>query len=93
MPVMAYSPLGGERLVHDPTLARIGAAHDCSRPRSHSPGQSGRRGGVHPITTIAENFNARSGSGDRRAGNRFHALVNRARETSRGNIMLEMRTR
>jgi diketogulonate reductase-like aldo/keto reductase len=32
MPVMAYSPLGGPGadLLHDPVLARIGAAHDCS---------------------------------------------------------------
>jgi diketogulonate reductase-like aldo/keto reductase len=30
MPVMAYSPLGGDSLVHDPTLARIGAVHNCS---------------------------------------------------------------
>jgi diketogulonate reductase-like aldo/keto reductase len=32
MPVMAYSPLGGPgaSLLRDPTLARIGAAHDCS---------------------------------------------------------------
>jgi diketogulonate reductase-like aldo/keto reductase len=32
MPVMAYSPLGGPSafLVRDPTLQRIGAAHDCS---------------------------------------------------------------
>ena len=30
MPVMAYSPLGGDSLVHDPTLARIGVAHNCS---------------------------------------------------------------
>jgi diketogulonate reductase-like aldo/keto reductase len=32
MPVMAYSPLGGPGagLLRDPTLARIGAAHDCS---------------------------------------------------------------
>jgi diketogulonate reductase-like aldo/keto reductase len=32
MPVMAYSPLGGlgADLLHDPALARIGAAHDCS---------------------------------------------------------------
>ena len=30
MPVMAYSPLGGNSLVGDPTLARIGAAHGCS---------------------------------------------------------------
>jgi len=32
MPVMAYSPLGGlgASLLHDPTLGRIGAAHDCS---------------------------------------------------------------
>jgi diketogulonate reductase-like aldo/keto reductase len=30
MPVMAYSPLGGHSLVNDPTLARIGAAHNCS---------------------------------------------------------------
>jgi diketogulonate reductase-like aldo/keto reductase len=29
MPVMAYTPLGGNS-VHDPTLARIGAAHGCS---------------------------------------------------------------
>jgi len=29
MPVMAYTPLGGN-LVRDPTLARIGAAHGCS---------------------------------------------------------------
>ena len=30
IPVMAYSPLGGNTLVGDPTLAQIGAAHDCS---------------------------------------------------------------
>ena len=32
IPVMAYSPLGGAGagLLHDPTLARIGAAHSCS---------------------------------------------------------------
>jgi diketogulonate reductase-like aldo/keto reductase len=32
MPVMAYSPLGGAgtKLLSDPTLARIGAAHNCS---------------------------------------------------------------
>jgi diketogulonate reductase-like aldo/keto reductase len=32
IPVMAYSPLGGDngRLVKDPTLAQIGAAHGCS---------------------------------------------------------------
>jgi diketogulonate reductase-like aldo/keto reductase len=32
MPVMAYSPLGGlgADLLHDPALARIDAAHDCS---------------------------------------------------------------
>jgi diketogulonate reductase-like aldo/keto reductase len=32
MPVMAYSPLGGPgaKLLKDPTLARIGAAHGCS---------------------------------------------------------------
>ena len=30
MPVMAYSPLGSDRLVRDPTLIRIGAAHNCS---------------------------------------------------------------
>jgi diketogulonate reductase-like aldo/keto reductase len=30
MPVMAYSPLGGNSLVRDPTLAGIGAANDCS---------------------------------------------------------------
>jgi diketogulonate reductase-like aldo/keto reductase len=32
IPVMAYSPLGGasSTLLHDPTLARIGAAHSCS---------------------------------------------------------------
>jgi diketogulonate reductase-like aldo/keto reductase len=32
MPLMAYSPLGGpdSTLLRDPTLARIGAAHDCS---------------------------------------------------------------
>src|SRR6266849_8049604 len=32
MPVIAYSPLGGAgaSLLRDPTLARIGAAHDCS---------------------------------------------------------------
>ena len=32
MPVMAYSPLGGENstLLRDPTLARIGKAHGCS---------------------------------------------------------------
>jgi diketogulonate reductase-like aldo/keto reductase len=30
LPVMAYSPLGGSSLVHDATLARIGAAHNCA---------------------------------------------------------------
>jgi diketogulonate reductase-like aldo/keto reductase len=32
MPVMAYSPLGGDNnlVIGDPTLARIGAAHGCS---------------------------------------------------------------
>ena len=32
VPVMAFSPLGGDSgtLVRDPTLARIGTAHDCS---------------------------------------------------------------
>ena len=30
MPVMAYTPLGGASLLHDPTLARIGAARGCS---------------------------------------------------------------
>jgi len=32
MPLMAYSPLGGPNssLLRDPTLTRIGAAHDCS---------------------------------------------------------------
>jgi diketogulonate reductase-like aldo/keto reductase len=30
MPVMAYSPLGGDSLVRDPALAQIGAARDCS---------------------------------------------------------------
>ena len=32
MPLMAYSPLGGpdSSLLRDPTLARVGAAHDCS---------------------------------------------------------------
>jgi diketogulonate reductase-like aldo/keto reductase len=30
IPVMAYSPLGGDSLVHDPLLTRIGAAHNCS---------------------------------------------------------------
>ena len=32
IPVMAYSPLGGDNspLVKDPTLAKIGAAHECS---------------------------------------------------------------
>jgi diketogulonate reductase-like aldo/keto reductase len=32
MPVMAYSPLGGAgaSLLRDPTLAHIGAAHNCS---------------------------------------------------------------
>ena len=30
MPVMAYTPLGGDSLLRDPTLARIGAAHGCS---------------------------------------------------------------
>jgi diketogulonate reductase-like aldo/keto reductase len=30
IPVMAYSPLGGNGLVGDPTLAQIGAAHGCS---------------------------------------------------------------
>ena len=32
MPVMAYSPLGGDSLVGDPTLILIGAAHNCSAP-------------------------------------------------------------
>jgi diketogulonate reductase-like aldo/keto reductase len=30
MPVMAYSPLGGNNLVDDPTLGRVGAARGCS---------------------------------------------------------------
>ena len=30
MPIMAYSPLGGDSLVHDVTLARTGASHNCS---------------------------------------------------------------
>lgn len=32
IPIMAYSPLGGSgaALLHDPTLARIGATHGCS---------------------------------------------------------------
>jgi diketogulonate reductase-like aldo/keto reductase len=32
MPVMAYSPLGGDNnlVIHDRVLAQIGAAHDCS---------------------------------------------------------------
>jgi diketogulonate reductase-like aldo/keto reductase len=30
MPVMAYTPLGGNKVLHDPTLAKIGAAHGCS---------------------------------------------------------------
>jgi len=30
MPIMAYSPLGNDSLVHDPALARVGAAHDCT---------------------------------------------------------------
>jgi diketogulonate reductase-like aldo/keto reductase len=30
MPVMAYTPLGGNSLARDPTLARIGATHGCS---------------------------------------------------------------
>jgi diketogulonate reductase-like aldo/keto reductase len=32
LPVMAYSPLGGDDklVIHDPTLARIGADHGCS---------------------------------------------------------------
>lgn len=30
MPVMAYSPLAGDSLVHDPVLAKIGAARDCT---------------------------------------------------------------
>ena len=32
MPVMAYSPLGGDNnlVIHDPKLAQIGAAHGCS---------------------------------------------------------------
>ena len=32
IPVMAYSPLGGasSKLLHDPTIARIGAGHNCS---------------------------------------------------------------
>jgi len=32
MPIMAYSPLGGQgsALVNNPALARIGAAHNCS---------------------------------------------------------------
>lgn len=30
LPVMAYTPLGGSRLLRDPTLARIAARHGCS---------------------------------------------------------------
>jgi diketogulonate reductase-like aldo/keto reductase len=32
MPVMAYSPLGGDNnlVIHDPTLTQIAAAHGCS---------------------------------------------------------------
>ena len=32
VPVMAYSPLGGDNnlVIHDPTLAQIAAAHGCS---------------------------------------------------------------
>jgi diketogulonate reductase-like aldo/keto reductase len=30
MPIMAYSPLGSDSLVHDSTLGEIGAAHNCS---------------------------------------------------------------
>ncbi len=30
MPVMAYSPLGGASLLHDPTLERIGTARGCA---------------------------------------------------------------
>jgi diketogulonate reductase-like aldo/keto reductase len=30
MPVMAYTPLGGTSLLHDPTLENIGAAHGCT---------------------------------------------------------------
>jgi diketogulonate reductase-like aldo/keto reductase len=30
MPVMAYTPLGGASLLHDPTLESIGAAHGCT---------------------------------------------------------------
>jgi len=32
MPVMAYSPLGGEgaKLLRDPTLAKIGSEHGCT---------------------------------------------------------------
>ena len=30
MPVMAYTPLGGTSLLHDPTLESIGAAHGCT---------------------------------------------------------------
>jgi diketogulonate reductase-like aldo/keto reductase len=32
MPVMAYSPLGGEgaKLLRDPTLAKIGGEHGCT---------------------------------------------------------------
>jgi diketogulonate reductase-like aldo/keto reductase len=32
MPIMAYSPLGGDNnlVIHDPALAQIGAAHGCS---------------------------------------------------------------
>jgi diketogulonate reductase-like aldo/keto reductase len=30
LPVMAYTPLGGDSLLRDPTLERIGAAHGCS---------------------------------------------------------------
>ena len=32
MPVMAYSPLGGDNnlVIADPTLAQIGATHGCS---------------------------------------------------------------
>jgi diketogulonate reductase-like aldo/keto reductase len=30
MPMMAYTPLGGDSVLRDPTLPRIGAAHGCS---------------------------------------------------------------
>ncbi len=53
LPVMAYSPLGGDSgsLVHDPTLAQIGATHNCSAAR-HCAGLGHPRWQRHRNTRV-----------------------------------------